>query len=322
VTLNALEHPPLSAERELEALIREARRRQRRRRGTVAAILALVGAALLVVLGGGGRSHSPRSRGNRAAASARKVGSTAAPPSDAIVFARATSDGVDAHIEIADVPASGGAVVPLTSVAKHGMVAAEPRWSADGARIVFVMSPRGDLTRAAGDGDIYVMNADGTDMRRLTQGLDASGPAWSPQGRVIAYQSGPDWSAAAIFTIRPDGTGERRLTPHEVPTGAGPAWSPGGSRIAYEWKNRVWIMNSNGTGAHPVTTCRRPCLSDSSPAWSPTGNELVFLREQEHRVARRPYVNSSRLYALQLSGDAVRPLTPRLRWAQSPDWRP
>jgi TolB protein len=379
LTVTAPSPPPQRDD--LEALIEEARRRQRRRRGGIAIVLVLVAAAVLFVVGGNGGSHSPRSRANQAVASERKTGSVARPPSNAIVFAKATSDGLDARIEIAYVPASGGAVVALTKASRHGMVAAEPRWSPDGSRIVFVMSPRGHLTRWAGDGDVYVMNADGTDIRQLTDGLDASDPAWSPDGsriafiegqgqalaimradgshrhiiaqrrgyyespawspggRLIAYDSGPGWFAHAIFTIRPDGTGERQLTP-QAPSLGGPAWSPDGSRIAYSWSGhhpaiswntRLWIMNSDGTDAHPVTTCRFPppransdpsaCLSDSSPAWSPTGNDLVFLRENDHRLARRRYFNSTRLYVLELSSHKIRPLTPEIRWAESPDWR-
>jgi Tol biopolymer transport system component len=273
------------------------------------------------------------------------------------VFDEAASDSLDARIEIAYAPARGGAVVPLTSASKRGTVAAEPRWSPDGSRIAFVMSPRGHLTRYAGDGDIYVMNADGTHIRRLTDGLDASSPAWSPDGsriafiegqgqalaimrsdgsdqhviaqrrgyyespawssdgRLIAYDSGPDWSTHAIFAIRPNGTGEHQLTPHSGSIG-GPAWSPDGSRIAYSARDQLWLMNADGSGARRLTHCHLPaCVSDFAPAWSPSGKDLVFVQQEDGGGARR-------LYILNLATDAVRRLTPNVRWAGSPDWRP
>lgn len=282
-----------------------------------------------------------------------------APPAHAIVFDEAANDSLDARIEIAYVPARGGPVVSLTTVGKDGMVAAEPRWSPDGSRIAFVMSPRGHLTRYAGDGDIYVMNADGTSIRRLTDGLGASypawspdgsrivfikgqgqalaimradgadqhviarargyyeSPAWSPNGQAIAYQSdlGRNMDDTAIFTIRPDGTGERQLTPRSASAGF-PAWSPNGSRIAYSSSDeQLWVMNSDETNPHQVTRCRLPCVEDFAPAWSSTGNELVFVRQENGGAARR-------LYVLKLSTGAVQPLTPGIRWAGSPDWRP
>jgi Tol biopolymer transport system component len=308
----------------------------------------------LVLLGHLRKAGSPPAASKRAAAWVHK---TRSPPADAIVFARAASDGLDARIEIAYVPAGGGAVVSLTTAGTDGMVAAEPRWSPDGSRIAFVMSPRGHLTRYAGDGDIYVMNADGTGIRGLTDGLDACSPAWapdgsriafvknqgqelavmnadgsdprviartrgyyedpawSPNGQAIAYQSHPDRSkdATAIFTIRPDGTGERQLTPSSASAGF-PAWSPSGSSIAYSSDDRVWVMSSDATDAHPATTCRLPCVYDFAPAWSPTSRALVFVRQEDGGDARR-------LYVLELSTGAVRPVTPGVRWAGSPDWR-
>jgi Tol biopolymer transport system component len=313
-------------------------------RAVVAIVAALIAVAAIALVA--------RSRGRPTSQS-----SAPTPPADAIVFDKAVSDSLDAPIEIARVPAGGGAVVSLTTASKHGMVAAEPRWSPDGSRIAFVMSPRGHLTRYAGDGDIYVMNADGSHLLRLTGGLYASSPAWSPDGsrivfvknqgqqlvvisaegpdqhvlarargyyespawspdgHAIAYQSSPgrDRNVTAIFTILPDGSGERQLTPRSTSAGF-PAWSPSGSRIAYSASDRLWVMHSNGTSAHHVTNCRLPCVDDFAPAWSPNGSDLVFVRQEDGGGARR-------LYVLPFSTGVVRPLTPGIRLAGSPDWR-
>jgi TolB protein len=219
------------------------------------------------------------------------------------------------------------------------------------------MSPRGHLTRYAGDGDIYVMNADGSGLRQLTRGLYASSPAWSPDGsritfvkdqgqelvvmdadgssqhviarargyyqvpdwspdgRTIAYQSTPNHNIdiTAIFTIRPDGTGERQLTPASAHAGF-PAWSPDGSQMAYAARDQLWVMNADGSNPRRLTDCRLPCVFDYAPTWSPDGSALVFVQQEDGGAARR-------LYVLELAGDAVRPLTPGIRWAESPDWR-
>jgi dipeptidyl aminopeptidase/acylaminoacyl peptidase len=344
-----------------EILIEEARQRTRRRRrrgAGLVAVAALVAAGLCLLI-----THRAGETGADAASASATPGFIASPPADAIAFAKATSDSVNTRIEIAYVPATGGPVVALTDAWKHKMIASDPTWSSDGSQIAFVMSPRGHLTRYAGDGDIYVMNADGTHIRKLTHGLAASAPswspagsriafiegqgqalatikvdgthqhiiahgrgyyespAWSPNGRSVAYDSGPYWGRYAIYTIRRNGTGERRLTPPAA-LASEPAWSPNGARIAYSSRDAIWSIDTNGTGPRRITTCRRPCMSDAEPAWSPTGSKLVFVREQGHRLSRHHYFASYRLDVVQLSTGGMRPLTPKIRMASAPDWRP
>lgn len=81
-------------------------------------------------------------------------------------------------------------------------------WSPDGKRIVF------GSDRAASShfgGDLYVMKPDGSNVRALTSGHEEYGPAWSPDGRWIAFNSQRDGNSE-IYLMRPDGTGQRRLT--------------------------------------------------------------------------------------------------------------
>jgi Tol biopolymer transport system component len=347
---------------EPEILIEEARRhtRARRRRGAaLVAVAVLVAAGLYLVI-----THGSGQTAADSASASATPGSVATPPADAIAFAKATSDSLDARIEIDYVSAAGGPVVALTDAWKHKMIASDPTWSPDGSQIAFVMSPRGHLTRYAGDGDIYLMNANGTHIRQVTHGLASSAPAWSPDGsqiafiegqgqalatvdtngshqhviahgrgyyesptwspdgRSIAYDSGPAWDTHAIYTIAANGTGERRLTPFLGPADGGPKWSPKGSRIAYTGNDAIWTMNTNGANARRITTCRLPCISDAEPSWSPTGSKLVFVHEQEHRLSSHHYLNSYGLDVVQLSTDDVRPLTPKLRMASAPAWRP
>jgi Tol biopolymer transport system component len=63
-----------------------------------------------------------------------------------------------------------------------------------------------------GNGEIYVINANGSGLRRLTRNAATDdAPAWSPDGRKIAFMREPDGDGE-IYLINADGSGQRRLT--------------------------------------------------------------------------------------------------------------
>ena len=97
--------------------------------------------------------------------------------------------------------------------------------SSSGDRIAFVSD-------RDGDDEILVMNADGTEVRQLTDNDDKDWvPSWSPGGDRIAFMSarGGDWE---IFVMNADGTEARQLTDNDD-SDTGPSWSPGGDRIVF-----------------------------------------------------------------------------------------
>jgi Tol biopolymer transport system component len=97
---------------------------------------------------------------------------------------------------------------------------ASPSWSPDSARIAF----HSERDFPGGyESAIYVMNADGTDQRRLIDGKGLS-PAWSSNGRWIAYVSDRDgpWN---LYAVRPDGSQLTRLT-DDGNTEVEPQWRP------------------------------------------------------------------------------------------------
>jgi Tol biopolymer transport system component len=157
-----------------------------------------------------------------------------------------------------------------------------PRWSPDGTQIVFtqdVPDPAGMLSA------VFVVDADGTNLHRI--GLTAQTADWSPDGTRIVFGSvsyvGSVPSSTFrqyfdIYTIRPDGTGLRRLTTDRI--SAAPSWTAGG-RIGFfrdpslvngvvgnMEPRQLWIMDADSSNATRLSASKQ--LQDAWPiAWPP-----------------------------------------------------
>src|SRR5262245_38566536 len=103
-----------------------------------------------------------------------------------------------------------------------------PKWSPDGSRIAFV---RSHLLAVGVAQTIWVMNADGSDVKKLVSSLNETVlPSWSPDGTKVAFSGRARASDEyQIYIVNSDGSG---LTDLEI-NGVGPAWSPRGDKIAF-----------------------------------------------------------------------------------------
>jgi Tol biopolymer transport system component len=135
----------------------------------------------------------------------------------------------------------------------------DPTWSPDGSMIAFASSRNGER-------QLYVANADGSNVRQVTDLNNMGGRStWSPDGTRLAFYRGP-FEDRNIYIINIDGTGLVRLT--DGGDNLGPSWSPDGNWIAFtsfrDGNNEIYIIRPDGTG---LTRLTNTSISDWQPRW-------------------------------------------------------
>ncbi len=189
-----------------------------------------------------------------------------------IAFVRMFHRGGIDHVGIYRMRIDGSHVRRVTLPRTRGVEDGDPQWSPDGKRIVLV---RHRFTKHSGDRQaVFVVNADGTGLRRITpyKLRAGDGPDWSPDGSQILFRSPEteDFLDSDIWTIRPDGTGLRQVT-HAGPETKvySASFSPDGTAITVgmtgvDDQADVYTIGTDGTGRSPVT---RTSTWDSAPDW-------------------------------------------------------
>jgi Tol biopolymer transport system component len=127
-----------------------------------------------------------------------------------------------------------------------------PVWSPDGSRLAFHKFDDDQATPDTFEGDIYVVNVDGSSVTNLTPGTVAEdlSPSWSPDGTKLAFSS--DRAADRsfdLYTMNADGTEVSLVSKN----GGYPEWSPDGSRIAFSCGG-VCLIDPDGTDRTKIVT--------------------------------------------------------------------
>ncbi len=192
-------------------------------------------------------------------------------------------------------------------------------WSPDSTRIVF-----GSIHGSPDFiGSISVMNADGSNVQRLTNypGYDWS-PKWSPDGTKIAFVRGDDYidQGLNISVMNADGTNQTRFSGQP---GFDPRWSPDGTKIVFvsgdifDYSSReIYVMNTDGSNVQRLTNNQ---TGDSNPAWSPDGSKITFTRACQHNLC--PTQQPPHIWVVNADGSNPTQLTDILAYgsAWSPD---
>jgi TolB protein len=207
----------------------------------------------------------------------------------------------------------------LSAVASDFAGVRDPQWSPDGTQIVFAAS----AVAAGLDGrmDLYVVNADGTGLKNLsnTPDIDETTPVWSPDGGQIAFTSTQEGNADVIVTDA--GGFSATIIAATNAIEIKPAWSPDGESIAYYATNddgvALMIADALGASATQIGQIDDRRSNSYAPAFSPDGERIAY-----STVSSLADSATSELFSVRADGTDPIQYTADGAIALAPSWSP
>jgi Tol biopolymer transport system component len=207
------------------------------------------------------------------------------------------------NAEIAVVGADGTGLRILTPKGFQG----QPSFSPDGKWIVY------ERDIAQGNNGVWLMHPDGTSVHRVTRNPGAccdTDPNFSPDGKLITFvRIRTDGKEQALFSVRPDGTGVKQLTPYSAEVAIKHDWAPDGKSIVVttnadfvrpKQAANLATVKPDGSGLRQLTEF--PAGKNAfAGSYSPDGKWIAFRLEKGDRYA---------LAVIGRNGGAIRMLTP------------
>lgn len=180
----------------------------------------------------------------------------------------------------------------------------DAHYSPDGRQIVFV-SNRGSGT------NLYLMEADGSNVEQLTFGGSNLDPDWSPDGELIAFSSNRDGNQH-IFVMDADGSNIFRVTSGDYMWLYDPVWMPGGYELIYQRYGQINLVYMDTGESEELLDFD---YGTYDLAVSPGGDQIAFEGWADDD-------NDSEIYLFDLGSGSLRKLTDNLPYDNDPVWSP
>ena len=231
---------------------------------------------------------------------------------------QAQGDRLAAEFHLYDAPRAREVLQKTYALPRSQLRQLAHRFADDVVRL-FTQDPGAFQTRiayvreTASGKQIVVADSDGFGPQQLTTASINLLPAWTPDGRAIAFTTFRDGTGAHIYSVDPSNRALRTL----VSTGdfaTGAAFAPDGSRLLFtssvEENTDIYAAKPDGSGTRRLTESRG---IDVSASYSPDGKQIAFVSDR---------AGSPQIYLMAADGSGVRRLTFQGNFNQEPAWSP